>query len=378
MTIHEGRGGPQTTGRRGPIHQGIIPSYLLAKLAESERYTQAAEAARQTLIALAPAQRRAQLQLSIDENGALVATVEAAPNRTISDAHGAETLPGTVVRTEDEPTVADVAVNQAFDGLGATFQMLLDAFQRNSVDGQGLPLDATVHYGSGYDNAFWNGERMVFGDGDGQVFQGFTGATSVIGHELGHGVVQYTAALEYQGQPGALNESIADVFGALTEQHLQGQTADQATWLIGAGIFTPAVHGKALRSMLHPGTAYDDPELGKDPQPADMSGYVKTTDDNGGVHMNSGIPNRAFALFAVELGGHAWETAGSVWYRALTGRLSSSATFAQFANATIREADAVSAATGDAARMAWTSVGVIKAGVGSATGSATGDERTSG
>ncbi len=199
MTIQESR-----SGGAGPhLHQGIIPSYLLAKLAESERYSQAAEAARQTLIAPAPSQHRAQLRLSIGADGSLEATVEAAPNRTISDAHNTETLPGTVVRTEDEPTVADVAVNQAFDGLGATFQMLLDAFQRNSVDGKGLPpLDATVHYGSGYDNAFWNGERMVFGDGDGQVFRGFTGSTTVIGHELGHGVVQYTAALEYQGSRG--------------------------------------------------------------------------------------------------------------------------------------------------------------------------------
>ncbi|WP_442928003.1 M4 family metallopeptidase [Microbacterium sp. MMO-10] len=368
MTIHEGRGGPtahqgahRRAGRTSPLRHSIIPSYLLSRLAESERYTQAAEAARQTLIAAPPAARRSQLRLSIDENGTLVATVEAAPNRTISDAHGTETLPGTVVRTEDEPTVADAAVNQAFDGLGATFQMLLDAFQRNSIDGKGLALDATVHYGSGYDNAFWNGERMVFGDGDGEVFQGFTASTTVIGHELGHGVVQYTAGLEYQGQSGALNESIADVFGALTEQHLLDQTVDEASWLIGAGIFTPAVHGKALRSMLHPGTAYDDPELGKDPQPADMGGYVTTSDDNGGVHINSGIPNRAFALFAVELGGKAWEAAGSVWYRALSGGLPASATFAQFAAATIAEADAVSTATGDAARMAWASVGVIKA-----------------
>lgn len=364
MTIHEGRpgpAGPDRGVRRTQIHQGIIPSYLLARLAESERYAQAAEAARQTLVAPTPATHRAQLRLSLDADGSLVATVESAPNRTISDAHGTENLPGTVVRTEDQPAVADTAVDQAFDGLGATFQMLLDAFQRNSVDGKGLPLDATVHYGSGYDNAFWNGERMVFGDGDGQVFQGFTGSTTVIGHELGHGVVQYTAGLEYQGQPGALNESVADVFGALTEQHLLGQTADEASWLIGAGIFTPAVHGKALRSMLHPGTAYDDPELGKDPQPSDMSGYVTTTDDNGGVHINSGIPNRAFALFAVELGGNAWETAGSVWYRTLSGGLPSSATFAQFAAATIREADAVNQTTGEAARMAWASVGVIRA-----------------
>ena len=167
-----------------------------------------------------------------------------------------------------------------------------------------------MHYGVDYDNAFWDGERMVFGDGDGEVFVGFTASTTVIGHELAHGVVQYTANLEYQGQPGALNESIADVFGALTEQFLLEQSATDATWLIGAEIFTDAVQGKALRSMIEPGTAYDDDELGKDPQPAHMSGFVRTTEDNGGVHINSGIPNRAFALFAIDLGGNAWETRG--------------------------------------------------------------------
>ena len=363
MTAHRFRRGRIHPGSTppGPIHQGIVPSYLLTRLAASGRYPQAAEAARQTLTGGLPTRHRAQLQLSIDENGSLVAEVEAAPNRTISDAHGTERLPGSVVRREDDPSVADVAVDQAYDGLGATFQLLIEAFDRNSIDGQGAPLDATVHYGSGYDNAFWNGERMVFGDGDGEVFQGFTASTTVIGHELGHGVIQTTAGLEYQGQPGALNESIADVFGALTEQRLLDQTVEQATWLIGAGIFTPAVHGKALRSMLHPGTAYDDPELGKDPQPADMGGYVQTTEDNGGVHINSGIPNRAFALFAVALGGRAWETAGQVWYRALTGGLPATATFAEFAAATISEAGTVGSATADAARMAWASVGVITA-----------------
>src|SRR5699024_10236148 len=118
-----------------------------------------------------------------------------------------------------------------------------------------------------------------------------------------------------------------------------GQTAADASWLIGAGIFTDAVQGKALRSMLEPGTAYDDDELGKDPQPAHMTGFVQTTEDNGGVHINSGIPNRAFALTARALGGNAWERAGTVWYRALTGGLSSTATFREFADATVSAAD---------------------------------------
>ncbi|WP_300265535.1 M4 family metallopeptidase [Microbacterium sp.] len=333
----------------------IIPAYLLARIAQSGRFTRAADAARQTLLAGRP-QFRARINLSIDEHGDLVAELTDAPNRTISDAENSETLPGVVVRAEGEPAVDDAAVNEAFDGLGATFEMMLSAFERNSLDGAGAQLDATVHYGVDYDNAFWDGERMVFGDGDGEVFRGFTGSISVIGHELAHGVIQHTANLEYQGQPGALNESIADVFGALTEQYAAGQSADEATWLIGAGIFTDEVQGTALRSMLEPGTAYDDDELGRDPQPAHMDDFVQTTEDNGGVHINSGIPNRAFALTATALGGNAWERAGLTWYRALTGGLPSTATFTDFADATV--AAAVDDETATATRKAWASVGV--------------------
>lgn len=342
-----------------PQHHGVVPSYLLARLAASGRFPKAAAAARQTLTAGRPP-FRARIDLSIDANGDLVAQLSDAPNRTISDAGNTQQLPGAVVRTEDDDPVQDSAVNQAFDGLGATFEMLLAAFGRNSLDDAGAPLDATVHYGVDYDNAFWDGERMVFGDGDGEVFQGFTGSLTVIGHELAHGVVQHTADLEYQGQPGALNESIADVLGALTEQYALGQTADRASWLIGAEIFTDAVEGSALRSMIAPGTAYDDDELGKDPQPDHMSGFVRTTEDNGGVHINSGIPNRAFALFARDLGGNAWERAGTVWYRALTGGLSRTATFTQFADATLAAAATVDAETEAAARRAWTAVGVYE------------------
>lgn len=338
---------------------GIIPAYLLSRLAESGRFPKAADAARQTLLAGRPP-FRARINLSIDEHGDLVAELTDAPNRTISDAQNTETLPGLVVRSEDDPAVDDATVNEAFDGLGATFEMLLAAFQRNSLDGLGAGLDATVHYGTDYDNAFWDGERMVFGDGDGEVFLGFTRSLSVIGHELGHGVIQHTANLEYQGQPGALNESIADVLGALTEQHANGQRAAQASWLIGAGIFTDEVQGAALRSMLEPGTAYDDDELGKDPQPAHMRDFVQTTEDNGGVHINSGIPNRAFAVTATALGGNAWERAGQVWYQALTGGLSSTATFREFADATVAAAAAIDDATATAVRNAWLNVGVFE------------------
>jgi hypothetical protein len=218
-------------------------------------------------------------------------------------------------------------VNEAYDGLGATFDLYHDAYGRNSIDDRGLRLDASVHYRERFNNAFWNGRQMVFGDGDGVIFGRFTRCIDVIGHELTHGVTQFEAGLDYEGQAGALNESFSDVFGSLVKQYALGQTAEQADWLIGAGLFAAGVKGRALRSMRAPGTAYDDPRIGRDPQPAHMRDYVDTTDDNGGVHINSGIPNRAFCMAATSLGGQAWKQAGAIWYRALTDVLRGASNF---------------------------------------------------
>src|SRR5437588_9073473 len=118
-----------------------------------------------------------------------------------------------------------------------------------------MPLIASVHYGKNYDNAFWDGQQMVFGDGDNVIFIGFTGATDVIGHELTHGVTGSEANLIYHGQPGALNESISDVFGSMVKQYKLNQKSDEADWLIGAGILAKGIQGKALRSMKQPVTA---------------------------------------------------------------------------------------------------------------------------
>jgi Zn-dependent metalloprotease len=201
---------------------------------------------------------------------------------------------------------------------------------------------------------------MVFGDGDGQLFTRFTISVDVIGHELTHGVTEDEAQLVYQNQSGALNESVSDVFGSLVKQYLKGQTADEADWLIGEGLLAKGVQGRALRDMKNPGTAYDDPTLGKDPQPADMANYVQTAEDNGGVHINSGIPNRAFCLAALNLGGHAWEKAGRIWYETLRDpRLKPSARFTTFARATIRNAGITFGADETkAVTEAWHEVGV--------------------
>lgn len=356
--------------------RGIVPPYLLNRIAELEapEFRDAAVAAQQTLVHDEP-RRAARLSFSLDADDNLVAELHAAPNRTISDAQNTETLPGTRVRSEGDDPVEDRAVDEAYDGLGATFALYSEVYDRDSIDGKGLPLDGTVHYGSSYDNAFWNGDRMVFGDGDGQVFGSFTSSLTVIGHELTHGVTQYTAGLVYRDQPGALNESISDVFGSLVEQYATKQTAATASWLIGAGLFTASVHGVALRSMKAPGTAYDDPQLGKDPQPADFADYVQTSDDEGGVHLNSGIPNRAFYLVAHRLGGHAWEKAGRIWYDTLLAGLKPDTDFAAFAAATLAAASkryGDSSAEVAAVRAGWTGVGVAVPGERSDDGALSG------
>jgi Zn-dependent metalloprotease len=282
--------------------------------------------------------------------------------RTISTARNEETLPGAVVRMEGGPPSGDAAVDEAYDGLGATFDLYWDVYERNSIDDEGLALDATVHYGSEYDNAFWNGQRMVFGDGDGELFNRFTISIDVIGHELTHGVVEDEAQLAYLFQAGALNESNADVFGSLVKQKSLNQTVQKADWLIGAGLFTKKVKGVALRSMKAPGTAYDDPVLGKDPQPAHMKDFVRTYDDNGGVHINSGIPNHAFYLTAMAIGGYAWEKAGRIWYETLRdSRLRPNTGFKSFAGLTVDNAGRLygfGSAEQKAVRHGWAEVGI--------------------
>jgi Zn-dependent metalloprotease len=242
------------------------------------------------------------------------------------------------VRSEGAASTGDIAVDEAYDGAGATYNLFYEIYERNSIDDRGMRLDSTVHYGMNYDNAFWNGNQMVYGDGDGDLFNRFTIAIDAIGHELTHGITQYEANLTYRDQPGALNESFSDVFGTMVKQRALNQQASEADWLIGEGLFTSNVNGEALRSMKAPGTAYNDPVIGKDPQPAHMRDYAKVSYDNGGVHINSGIPNHAFYLVATEIGGYAWEKAGMIWYIVLRDRLSSRAQFQDAANMTYQVA----------------------------------------
>ena len=285
-------------------------------------------------------------------------TAGGAPNRKIFDqAHSSDQTPGMLVRSEGDPASTDQSVNQAYDNFGYTYALYWDIFHRDSIDDQGMPLEGLVHFGTDYDNAFYDGAgHMYFGDGDGKTLTDTTKGTDVVGHELTHGVTQHEANLTYSGQSGALNESCSDVFGVLVKQYHLGQSAQQADWLIGADIVGPLL-SPALRSMKAPGTANQ-----YDHQPATMDGYVRTTTDNGGVHTNSGIPNHAFYLVATEIGGNAWEAPGQIWYDTLADpRLHPNATFSSFAGLTLRSARSRYGATSseaNAVASAWDAVKV--------------------
>ncbi len=347
----------------------ITPPHMLQEIIRNGSSTQR-DLALQTIITSEQmrGQRRAMKSMAVFM---VKAASTGNKQRAIYDAKNGAQLPGTLVRGEGGPASTDPAINEAYDGSGVTYDLFFDAYGRNSIDNNGLKLDSTVHYQKGYDNAFWDGKQMVYGDGDedqpiaDRLFNRFTIALDIIGHELTHGVTQYEANLAYWDQSGAINESLSDVFGSLVKQYQRKQTANQADWIIGEGLFTPNVNGVGIRSMKAPGTAYNDPVLGKDPQPAHMKDYVRTVEDNGGVHINSGIPNHAFYVTALELGGNAWEKAGRIWYKTLTDKLQERSTFQQACNLTFEAAGEIFGTNSleqQAVKKGWSEVGITVGG----------------
>ena len=317
----------------------ILPPHILVAIVQRARNARQRNAAIDTL-GLDHSHRvgRVLLHVALARRGGHgIIEAPADAERSIYDAHNHEIRRGILVRAEGQPPTEDEAVNEAYDGLGETFGFFRDVYGRNSIDDEGMSLDAIVHYGRDYLNAFWDGPRMVFGDGDGELFRRFTICLDIIAHELTHGVTGAEGGLAYVGQSGALNEHVSDVFASCIKQRTLNQTAAQGDWLIGDGLL---VDGQAIRSMKEPGTAYDHEVIGNDPQPGDMDNFVRTFRDNGGVHINSGIPNRAFYLAATAIGGFAWEKTGQVWYDTLRdSRLDPRANFADFAGLTVEHAD---------------------------------------
>lgn len=301
---------------RYPLHC-ILPPYILNHMAKSQNPRTrdralkniAAAATARTLRLFAPPLTMRAFSLATGTKNVLVYDLKGKDPSPFN-------LPGALARSQGAGPVADPAVDEAYDFAGYTYDFYQAIFNRNSLDDAGMSLISSVHAGDHYNNAFWNGSQMAYGDGDGEAFDRFTKALDVVGHELTHGVESHTSNLQYQGESGALNEHFADVFGTLVKQWKDGTPASGASWLIGEEILIPATTRSAIRSMRAPGTAFqNDPDLGTDPQPDHISNKYTGPEDEGGVHINSGIPNKVFFLVATSFGGNAWQDAGTLWYR---------------------------------------------------------------
>ncbi|OZM57048.1 bacillolysin [Lottiidibacillus patelloidae] len=226
----------------------------------------------------------------------------------------------------------DAAAVDAHYYAGVTYDYFMTKFNRNSYDGNGAALHSTVHYSRSYNNAFWNGQQMVYGDGDGTTFVPLSGALDVVAHELTHAVTDSSADLIYQNESGAINESMSDIFGTLTEFHAN----NNPDWLVGEDIYTPGIEGDALRSMADP-TASNDPDH--------YSVRYTGTQDNGGVHWNSGIINKAAYLlsqggthYGVAVTGIGNDKMGAIFYRSLTQYLTASSNFSHLRAAAVQSA----------------------------------------
>ena len=334
----------------------ILPPYILERLARSSDPDIRRRARR--ALAQAEGYRVARAEPVLP----LPMRARRGKRRAVYDAGGKSQLPGRLVRSESQEPVSDVAVNEAYDHSGATYDFFAKIFGRNSLDGEGMKLVSSVHVGDEegepLTNAFWNGTQMAYGDGDGRIFRRFTRSLAVVGHELTHGVESFTSNLVYQGQSGALNEHFADVFGVLVRQWKRGEPALETSWVVGEDILVPAPTRRGIRDMEKPGTAFvNDPYLGTDPQPAHVKDYYTGKLDKGGVHLNSGIPNRAFALAAKAIGGRAWEIAGRIWYDALL-QLSPVASFLDCARVTLSLARLHGDVVQKAVRQSWAMVGL--------------------
>ncbi|AKU98647.1 Zinc metalloproteinase precursor [Labilithrix luteola] len=271
---------------------------------------------------------------------AMVDTSRGVPIRTYSAEgqevgpdNGASPVTSGSLNAWDDGTVGPGAAVDAHAFAAVVFDYYKKVHARNAIDGAGGAMDSTAHFGQDYDNAFWDGTGMSYGDG-GQYFKPLSAGLDVVAHEFTHGVTQATSALRYQGQPGALNEAVSDIFGAMIEHSIKPD--DTKNWQMGEVIVKKA---GLIRD-------FKNPSVGQ--QPAHMTKLVQTQQDNGGVHINSGIVNNA--AFLMTAGGTnpvsnvkvekgiGWEKSEKLWYRANTTYFTSSTTFAMAAQATMQAA----------------------------------------
>src|SRR5258706_4944890 len=232
----------------------------------------------------------------------MAAAPVAPPSVPVYNCNNGVTLPGTLI--PNPGSSSDATAKRAFVDTKGVAKFYRTVFGRNSIDNAGMGLISSIHFSVKYNNAFWNGSQMTYGDGDGNIFVDFTRADDVIGHELTHGVTEHTLALSYANQPGGLNESISDVFGSMFRQWQANQNVSQADWLIGKEIMGPGAIARGftcLRDMSNPAAKHC-----LSPQPTKFSQYKDGMDP----HESSGIPNFAFYKAATAIGGESWGKAG--------------------------------------------------------------------
>jgi Zn-dependent metalloprotease len=334
-----------------PVHC-IIPPYMLSKLMESGNKKIADLAINSNFRSFRFHNDRSFFQKSsLHEKTILGVNIKASGKSILQmevyDCKQKTDLAGAVLLWDSKTNqkISSVAGKNVIKGGKASWDFYNQLFGRNSIDNKGLLIRQYIHYDKGLDNAYWDGRRMIYGDGDGLVFTSFTSDIDIIGHELTHGVTEHESNLDYEDQAGAMNESFSDIFGIMIKQRYNNQDVKKANWLIGEKVMKGANY--ALRSMKAPGTGYKNhPELGDDPQPATMDKYVKLPNtqsgDWGGVHINSGIPNFAFYISAFNMGGYSWEKAGRIWYAVLTdSNLAQDAKFADVKKLTISHAEKI-------------------------------------
>lgn len=286
--------------------------------------------------------------------------------RSVFTAGGQTFLPGKLLRDEDDPPTSDPLADECYDSIGVALQFFKTVFGRDSIDGRGMRVDASVHYGYGFANAMWTGEQMIVGDGDGHSVRDLAGSLGIIAHEFAHGISQHLvkgglgvvqvpgAPPTLKGEAGALNESFSDVMASMVKQWHAGQDVHAADWLLGEDILAPRV-GKAIRSLKDPGNTkltwkFDD-------QIKDYRRFKPTQE----AHTASGIANHAFYQAATQLGGHSWETLGAVWYKGFD-KLRARATFLDAAHATVGVAASLhgqGSATHKAVKAGWKRVNVL-------------------
>ncbi|WP_246752931.1 M4 family metallopeptidase [Sinorhizobium sp. BG8] len=336
-----------------------MPKSVLLKLSEDDRLSKAVRDGLANTAKLDAETRKIREQaLKLTRTSFAVsqgiATLAAAPSVLVYDCKNSQALPGTPI--SNPGSSADGTIKRAFDTTTAVAKFYKTLFGRNSIDNAGMTMQSSVHYGVNYNNAFWNGFQMTYGDGDGAIFVDFTQGDDVVCHELTHGVTQYSLQLAYANQAGGLNESASDVFGVMFNQWRASQTGGTTSWLIGGDIMGSQAKASGytcLRDMADPGGNHC-----LAPQPVHYSDYAPGMDP----HESSGIPNFAFYKIATAIGGNSWDKPGQIWYRTLTGsRPSPNMRMKTFANRTRKWAAKLypgDAAVAQAVDDGWQQVGL--------------------